>query len=287
MEKSISVCGLGLIGVAATKRLISAQYTVLGYDPDVFRVGQFKDVGGSPVDFPELFASSIVLSAVFDTNQLKAVIDAAPSGCGSLLVSLSTCDPKEMATLETRAKQKEMHLIEAPISGTSHQLASGRALFLLAGEDEKIDLVEPVLLALGGQSVRVGSVGDGNKMKLAINLILGLNRAAIAEGLTFGRAIGLSPRVLLDTAKLSAAASAVMETKGEAMVAGDFVAAGRISQSHKDFQLISSIAGSEGIDQLPFGDTYLAMMSDCLDHGEGDLDNAAIIRAIARASGLD
>ena len=117
--------------------------------------------------------------------------------------------------------------------------------------------------------------------KLAINLVLGLTRAAVAEGVVFAKAVGLDPADFLDLALQSAAASKVMASKGPKMVARDFEPLGRIAQSAKDFGLIRDAAERAG-QGLPMTARYLEIVADNLAKGEGDLDNAAVLLAIER-----
>lgn len=284
MGEPVGLFGLGLIGMALAERLRAAGHPVLGTDPAAARMALLAEHGGTPSTPEEVFAAPIVLSAVFDGPQLGAIIEAAPPGTGALLVSMSTCDPYEMAPLAARAAAKDITLVEACISGTSKALREGTVTLLLGGDNAALDRLEPLLPALAARHFRVGAIGDGNRAKLAINLVLGLNRAALAEGLVFAEAIGLDPSAFLHVAQNSAAASAVMGQKGEAMIARDFTPLGRIAQSHKDFSLIEATAAGKGLSALPFAATYLAMMADCLAAGEADHDNAAILNAIERTA---
>ena len=157
-------------------------------------------------------------------------------------------------------------------------------MLLLAGDPAGLDAFEDVADAISAKRQRVGAIGDGNKTKLAINCVLGLNRAAIAEGLVFAEALGLNPATFLETAKTSAARSDVMAAKGPLMVARDFTPLGRITQSHKDFALIQEIAARNGHGQLPMVARYLDLMQNAEAAGEGGLDNSAVLRAIERMS---
>ena len=100
----------------------------------------------------------------------------------------------------------------------------------------------------------IGKVGDGGRAKLAVNLILGLNRLALAEGLVFAERLGLDPAAFLKVARASAAASQVMDTKGPKMVAGDFAPEGRVRQTLKDAHLMLDQARKTG-QQLPLLDS--------------------------------
>jgi len=280
---TIGIIGLGLVGMAAAERLLASGMRVIGYDPVSERNDLLAQNGGAAVDAATIWKEADpVIAAVFDTEQVADIIEQAPENTGKRLVVFSTCDPDKMADLGARAEAKGITLIEAPLSGTSRQLAKGEAVFLVGGDATVAEGLTGIFAVLGRSHHHVGGLGNGNRTKLAINLILGLNRAALAEGLVFAEQIGLAPAEFLQLARRSAAASDVMDSKGPLMVARDFAPQGRISQSAKDFNLMRHAARARG-QRLPFAELYLAMMQDCMDHGEADLDNAAIIKALARA----
>ena len=279
---TVGIFGLGLIGMALSERLLAAGHDVAGHDPDAARGGLLQEKGGRSVEAGTLWQSDILLSAVFSTDQLAGIIDAAPDATGKVLVSMSTCDPDQIADLAGEAKKRAITLVEAPISGTSKQVRQGTALLLLAGDPAGLDAFEELADAITPNRERVGAIGDGNRTKLAINCILGLNRAAVAEGLVFAEALGLDPIVFLQTALRSAARSDVMAAKGPSMVARDFTPLGRIVQSKKDFDLIRDMAGRKGYGNLPMVSRYLELMDDAITSGEGDLDNSGVFNAVSR-----
>lgn len=282
MARSVGIFGLGLIGSALTGRLLEAGYEVHGFDVDTKRCAILEEKGGLSVEARALWHCDILLSAVFSTDQLGDILADAPKAPGKVLVTMSTCDPDEIAALETTAKEKGITLVEAPISGTSKQVKEGTALLLLGGDPTGLDAFERIADAISPNRERVGGIGNGNKMKLAINCVLGLNRAAVAEGLVFAQALGLDPETFLQTAGRSAANSNVMAAKGPLMVARDFKPLGRITQSAKDFDLIREMAARNGHGRLPMVARYLEMMENAEDAGQGDLDNSAVFLAIER-----
>lgn len=282
MTKTIGMFGLGLIGMALADRLLAAGHSVIGHDIDAARGALLAEKGGRPAAPEDVWQADILLSAVFSTDQLADIIADAPEDTNKVLVTMSTCDPDHVAELETKARDRAITLVESPISGTSKQVQQGTALLLLAGDAHGLDRFEEIADALSPNRERVGPIGAGNKTKLAINCILGLNRAAVAEGLVFAEALGLDPGVFLSTALRSAARSDVMAAKGPMMVARDFAPLGRIVQSHKDFRLIRDMAARNGHGNLPMVGRYLDLMAEAEDAGDGDLDNSAVYRAIAR-----
>lgn len=283
MSRTIGIFGLGLIGKALTTRILAAGWRAIGHDPDPSQMMAFAEMGGDPADPIDVWRADVVLAAVFDTDQLSSIVNAAPRVTDATLVATSTCDPDRMPGLAQTAKKRGITLVEAPLSGTSKDLAQGRAVFLVGGPAMGLDWLFD---ALGRAHYHLGDIGNGNRAKLAVNLVLGLNRAALAEGLVFAETIGLDPTAFLGLLQNTAANSAVMPSKGRKMVERDFAPLGRIAQSAKDFALISDAAAKLG-QSLPFATTYRDMMADCLSVDEGDLDNAAILLAIERTGRTD
>ncbi len=282
MTGTIGIFGLGLIGMALAERLLSAGHGVVGYDVEGARGTLLRERGGIPADPEAVWHSDIILSAVFSTDQLADIIAAAPDVSNKVLVTMSTCDPDRITELAVSARKRSIVLVEAPISGTSLQVLQGTALLLLAGDPVGLDAFEEVADAISPNRQRVGTIGNGNRTKLAINCVLGLNRAAVAEGLVFAEALGLDPETYLQTALRSAARSDVMAAKGPMMVAQDFTPLGRIAQSRKDFRLIREMAARNGRGNMPMVNRYLEIMENAEQAGDGDLDNSAVFLAISR-----
>ncbi|MDE0113412.1 MAG: NAD(P)-dependent oxidoreductase [Albidovulum sp.] len=282
MTKPVGIFGLGLIGMALAERLLAAGHGVVGYDVDEARGAVLRKKGGMPANPEAIWQSDIILSAVFSGGQLADIVAAAPDVTDMVLVSMSTCDPDQIAELADTARKRSIVLVEAPISGTSRQVLEGTALLLLAGDPAGLDAFERVAGAISPNRERVGAIGNGNKTKLAINCVLGLNRVAVAEGLVFAEALGLDPANYLQTAMRSAARSDVMTAKGPMMVARDFSPLGRIAQSQKDFKLIREMAARNGHGNMPLVNRYLEVMENAEQAGDGDLDNSAVFLAVSR-----
>jgi L-threonate 2-dehydrogenase len=168
-----------------------------------------------------------------------------------------------------------------PISGTSNQIAKAEGVGLIGGDAAEIAAVDPILAIICPRRYRLGGVGAGATAKLAVNLILGLNRAAMAEGIAFAEKLGLDPRAFLDVARNSAAYSQVMDVKGKKMVERDYTPLSKVGQTLKDFTIMRAYAQEAG-QALPFAEVYIQMMEGCVKAGEGELDNAALIEEIRR-----
>jgi len=264
---------------------------VLGYDADAGKLDAFVALGGRAArSVAEIArASNPVVIAVFNTDQVEDTIEGPlgllatrPADSPPLTaICVSTCDPDRIAALVARLPAARLRYVEAPVSGTSEQTARGESLGLIGGEPAAAEAARDVIDAICPRWHHLGAAGNGGRAKLAINLILGINRAALAEGLVFAERMGLAPEAFLKVARESAAYSQIMDIKGAKMLKGDFSPQGYATQTLKDFSLMLELARRLK-QQLPLGETYAGLMKGCVAAGEGALDNSAVIKEIRR-----
>jgi 3-hydroxyisobutyrate dehydrogenase len=284
----IAIIGLGLMGEVYAQRLINAGMAVAGYDIDPIRRARLKEIGGAPAtSIAELAKPArCIVIAVFSTDQVEDVLEnhllpALGPDSGKIVLCMSTCNPDRVAALAARIIPQGIRYLDAPVSGTSDQVRRGDGVALIGGDAKIADEMSDIFDALFARRFHVGKVGDGGRAKLAVNLILGLNRLALAEGLIFAERLGLDPAAFLEVARGSASYSQVMETKGPKMVRGDFVPEGRARQTLKDVRLMLDQAAPRG-QELKLLGVHAEVLEACLKAGEGDLDNSVVINEIRR-----
>jgi 3-hydroxyisobutyrate dehydrogenase-like beta-hydroxyacid dehydrogenase len=290
-KKTVGLIGLGLVGTALARRLLGAGFAVAGYDVEEAKRARLVELGGRAASSVTELARECkrIVVAVFNTDQVEDVVEgghgvlaAMASAPGPRIVlNVTTSDPERVAALAARVAPRALTLLEVPMSGTSEQIARGDGVGLIGGEREACDAAADILDAICPKRYFVGAAGNGGKTKLAVNLILGLNRAALAEGLVFAERLGLDPRAFLEVARGSAAYSQIMDVKGDKMVNGDFAAHGKVTQSLKDVHLMLDYA-KRAQQVLPLTLVSASLLNGCVDHGEGDWDNCAVIREIRR-----
>src|SRR6187431_1076320 len=241
MSAPVAIVGLGLMGEVYARRLIDAGFSVTGFDIDSARRSRLAEIGCQPVQSIGQLAkpARCIIIAVFSTEQVEDVVEnhllpALGEGSGKIVLCMSTCDPDQVAALAGRVIPRGIRYLDVPVSGTSDQVRRGDGVALIGGDAAITDEVKDVLDALFARRFHIGDIGDGGRAKLAVNLILGLNRLALAEGLTFAERMGLDPRAFLEVAKGAASQSQVMGTKGPKMLARDFAPEGRVKQTLKD-----------------------------------------------------
>jgi 3-hydroxyisobutyrate dehydrogenase len=287
MSAPVAIIGLGLMGEVYAQRLIDRKIPVTGFDIDPARRTRLTEIGGRPTSIAELADSArCIIVAVFNTEQVEDVLEnhvlpALADGSNKIVLCMSTCDPDRVAALADRLIPRGIRYLDVPVSGTSDQVRRGAGVALIGGDLAIAEEMKDVLDALFVRRFHVGKVGDGGRAKLAVNLILGLNRLALAEGLVFAERIGLDPATFLDVARGSASYSQVMETKGPKMVRGDFSPEGRVKQTLKDVRLMLDQAASVG-QKLSMLEVHADMLEACVRAGESDLDNSAVIREVRR-----
>ena len=288
VAKQIGIVGLGLMGSALAQRLIGAGYGVTGFDIDAEKLRSLEKLGGTAAASPADVARQcdVLFLAVFNTDQVEDVVErellpALGPASGKVLLCASTCDPDRIAALARRVAPQGLHLLDTPISGTSEQVRQGRGVALVGGDATKVAEVADVLGAVFPSYFHMGPVGNAGRTKLAINLILGLNRLALAEGLVFAERMGLEPGRFLEVARQAASYSQVMDTKGPKMVRGDFAPEGRARQTLKDVELMLAQASQRWQD-LPLAQVNAEILQACVSNGEGDHDNSVVISEIRR-----
>jgi 3-hydroxyisobutyrate dehydrogenase-like beta-hydroxyacid dehydrogenase len=281
--RTVGIVGLGLVGQALGRRLRDQGWHTIGHDIRAEARDAFAAAGGEVAsDVAALGrACEEVVLAVFDTNGVVDVLES-PQGLlaeGSAVrgvIDCSTGSPDALEQLAHRLHRRGVDFIEAPLSGSSEQIAAGEAVALLGGAGEAIARHSSLVAALATRRFHVGDAGAGARAKLATNLVLGLNRAVLAEGMAFAQAVGIEPAAFLQLVLATPARSSAAEVKGPLMVARDFAPRSRVRQHLKDVELMLDAASKAGL-ALPFSEIHARLMRDAVAHGEGDLDNAAIL----------
>ena len=291
MSAPVGIIGLGLMGEVYAQRLIKANIPVTGFDIDPARRARLAEIGGNPAASIAGLAkpARCIIVAVFNTEQVEDVVEkrllpTLGDDSNKIVLCMSTCDPDRVAALADRVIARGIRYLDMPVSGTSDQVRRGDGVALIGGDIAIAEEVKDLLDVLFARRFHIGKIGDGGRAKLAVNLILGLNRLALAEGLVFAERLGLDPASFLEVARGSASYSQVMETKGPKMVLGDFSPEGRVKQTLKDVNLMLDQAAAAG-QKLSMLEVHADVLEACVRAGEADLDNSAIIKEVRRRGG--
>ncbi len=281
-REAIAVIGLGLMGTAMTERLLEHGFPVIVWNRSAEKADSLIKRGATWSDRPLAECSRAIIS-LYSSDVVREVIDRMSGDLhpGMLLIDTTTGEPDDAISMSSRLASSGVEYLDAPISGSSEQTRHGDAVVMVGGSRTAFENSHDLWKVLGKSVFYTGASGSAAKMKLVSNLVLGLNRAALAEGLTYAESIGVDPSAALEILKSSAAYSKVMDIKGRKMLDRDFSPQARLSQHHKDVRIILESAALAGV-ELPLSNLHSQLLAEAESRGLGQLDNSAIIEVFRR-----
>lgn len=280
-REPIGLIGLGLVGSAMAERFLARGFEVLGFDIDSASLAAFVSRGGrAATGVTELVTSCrrIILSLP-NSEVVQTVLDQLEPHLrpGQMILDTTTGCPDVAVATGHRLAGRGVAYVEGTISGNSSQVRRGEVLVMASGTAEGIAQCEDLFACFAGKIHHVGDWGSASKLKLVSNLVLGLNRAVLAEALAFAGKLGLNLEQTLAVLRDSMGYSRVMDTKGDKMIAADFEPQARLSQHLKDVRLILSAAAASHA-RTPLSEIHAQLLQQAESKGLGALDNSAIIR---------
>lgn len=281
-DRQIGLIGLGLMGTAIAERLLEHGYSVSVWNRSPEKANALRKLGAVWSDNPLADCRRVIVS-LYSSDAVAEVIERLSAGlhAAQIIIDTTTGKPSAAVALSKRLADRGVVYLDAPISGSSEQTRRGEATVLVGGERAHFESCADLWPILGLKVFYAGDCGSAAKMKLVTNLVLGLNRAALAEGLSFAQAIGVEPAAALEVLQASAAYSKTMDSKGRKMIEGDFRAQAKLSQHLKDVRLILQASANAGL-KLPLSEAHRRLLEQAEAMGLGELDNSAIIEAVRR-----
>ena len=279
----IGMIGTGLMGMALTERLLAHGYRVVVWNRTRTKADPLLARGAAWSDNPLAVCERVIVS-LYTTDVVDQVLEEMQAGlrAGQIILDTTTGEPAQTAALGERLAAQGVRYLDAPISGSSEQTRRGEATVIVGGDPETFARCADLWRVMGQKVFHVGPCGSAAKMKLISNLVLGLNRVALAEGLAFAERIGVSPAAALEVMIGSMAYSRAMDVKGRKMVERDFTVQARLSQHLKDVRMMLQAATAAGL-SLPLTEAHRQLMERAEAVGLGDLDNSAIIEVIRQS----
>jgi 3-hydroxyisobutyrate dehydrogenase-like beta-hydroxyacid dehydrogenase len=287
LKPNIGIVGVGLLGGALARRLLRNGWTVRGFDSDLSALHQLTTAGGiGCLSLEECVegCGRIILSLPDSTiaqsviQQILTGIDRQSVPQELVILDTTTGDPEIMAENSKIAATKGVGYLDACLGGSSEEAERGAAILMVGGSAEPIAGCRDLLESLSDQVFYLPRPGDGARMKLVTNLVLGLTRAALAEGLSLAEGLELDPHSTLTILQAGPARSHPMQVKGRKMIERDFVPQARLSQHWKDVGLILEAAQRAGR-AVPLSRTHDKILRLCNLEGWGEMDNSSVLLA--------
>ena len=283
---TVGVIGLGIMGGAFARNLVTAGWRVVGYDPNPARRREARRTGVDLAHNAAEVASAvpIILTSLPKPQALtETVQEIAAAKLRSKVVaemSTFTISDKEKAA---RTLHKAGHvMIDCPVSGTGSQAKNRDLVFYASGNAKTIARLRPVLMAFGRNVFNVGEFGNGSRMKYVANLLVAINNVAAAEAMVLGMKAGLDPGMIVDLVRAGAGNSRVFELRAPMMAKGRYDdVTMKISVWDKDMQVIGDYARKIRVPTPIFNATkgiYLKAMKS----GLGSRDTAAVCAVLEK-----
>nr|XP_043609493.1 glyoxylate/succinic semialdehyde reductase 1-like [Erigeron canadensis] len=280
--EEIGFLGMGIMGKAMAMNLLRNGFKVTVWNRTLSKCDELKEhgasVGESPAavvkkckyTFAMLSDPHAALSVVFDKH---GVLEEICSGKG--YIDMSTIDAETSSKVSKAVAEKGGAYLEAPVSGGKKAAADGQLISIVAGNKGLYEDILPAFDVLGKKSFFLGEVGEGARMKLVVNMIMGSMMGAFSEALALADKSGLSPQTLLDIVDLSALGNHLFSYKGPTMIQNDYSTAFPLKHQLKDMRMALAL-GDENDVSTPIAAAANEAYNKAVDSGLGDLDFSAV-----------
>lgn len=290
MEK-IGFIGLGIMGLPMAVNMVKKSgQLVMGFDIFEEKRNIFKENGGISVDKAEnIYNCCDVIFLSLPTNDLvrSNINGILTSGKkGTVIVDLSSTAPSVIREMYIKSKDYGIKLLDSPVSGGESGAIAGTLVLMCGGDKEVFERVKPLLLCMGSSATYMGAAGCGSVAKLANNMIVGCNIAAVCESFAFAVKAGIEPKILFNAIKGGFAGSEVLKTKIPKIISRNFEASARIAIHQKDLKNAVHLAEKLGV-EIPMSKMVLGYMNEMESQGKVNEDHCAIAKIYEKNMGVE
>jgi 3-hydroxyisobutyrate dehydrogenase-like beta-hydroxyacid dehydrogenase len=293
MAEHVGIVGMGLMGQAFIHNMRKSQFIVQGYDVDPQRMDDLRAEGGHPVDTPAAAAKGMkcVITSLPNSAVVREVVlgkNGIAEGAeeGLCICDTTTSRPEDSERIATELAERGISFLDSAVSGTSTMARDGDLIIIAGGNRDDFEACRPIFSGFSRAAYYMGPAGSGARTKLVINLILGGNRLALAEGLILGDKMGLGLENLLKVLIDGACGSKTMVDKGPKMIEADYAKQGQIKTALKDTRLMLEEGQRYGA-PLPLTGIYSQLLQAAYEKGYGEKDTVAFIEVLRGMAGLD
>jgi 2-hydroxy-3-oxopropionate reductase len=288
----IGFIGLGIMGAPMCRNLLKVGHKIVVFNRSTSPIDGMVELGAargaSSCDVAE--RSNIIITMMPDGPEVEEVITgtrgvlegATP---GSTVVDMSSVNPLVSQRIGASCAAKKVRFLDAPVSGGEPKAVDGTLAIMVGGEEDVFREVEPVLQAMGSTVTLAGPVGAGNFTKLANQIIVACNIAAIGEAFVLATRAGLDPNVVLNAIKGGLAGSTVLNAKAPMVISRNFKPGFRIRLHQKDLRNALQAAESMKV-SLPLTSAIQQTLIALMNQGKGDLDHSAIVTFVAEMASI-
>jgi 2-hydroxy-3-oxopropionate reductase len=289
----IGFVGLGIMGKPMARNLLKAGHDLFVYDIAAQAVAALVADGAQRCSSANDAAShaGITITMLPDGPDVEAAV-LGPGGVlegakpGSIVVDMSSISPIVAQKVGAACAERGVEFLDAPVSGGEPKAIDGTLAIMVGGKQETFDTVLPLFRSMGSTATLTGTVGAGNVTKLANQIMVACNIAAMGEALVLATKAGLDPDVVFQAVKGGLAGSTVLNAKAPMVIGRNFKPGFRIRLHQKDLR--NALLAAESLKvSLPFTGMVQQILISLMNQGKGDLDHSAIVNFLEDMAGIE
>ena len=286
----VGFIGLGIMGKPMSKNLIKHGHELVVFDMNPLAVEEVVKEGAKAVESAAAVARECqtVITMLPNSPHVRAaalgengIADGAQAG--SVLIDMSSIDPTESRAISAELAKKGIEMLDAPVSGGQPKAIDGTISIMVGGKKQLFDQYYELLMCMGGSAVYVGDIGAGNVAKLANQIMVAVNIAAVAEALTMASKVGVDPELVYQAVRGGLAGSTVLDAKAPMMMDRNFNPGFRIELHIKD--LTNALAAAHSASAaVPLTSLVMEMMQALKADGCEKEDHSALVKFYEKIS---
>lgn len=286
----VGFIGLGIMGKPMSKNLIKHGHELVVFDMNPLAVEEVVKEGAKAVDSAAAVARECqtVITMLPNSPHVRAaalgengIADGAQAG--TVLIDMSSIDPTESRAISAELSKKGIEMLDAPVSGGQPKAIDGTISIMVGGKKPVFDRYYDLLMCMGGSAVYVGDIGAGNVAKLANQIMVAVNIAAVAEALTMASKVGVDPELVYQAVRGGLAGSTVLDAKAPMMIERNFNPGFRIELHIKDLTNALAAAHSASV-AVPLTSLVMEMMQALKADGCEKEDHSALVKFYEKIS---
>lgn len=292
MKETVGFIGLGIMGRGMARNLLKAGFPLHVWNRTEARMAPLIEAGAvgaaSPADVAA--QSTVVIVCVSDTADVEEVLFGARGVAegarpNTLIIDNSTISPQATIEFARSLRDRELAMLDAPISGGSEGAANGTLSIMVGGTADDFERGHPVLEAMGSRITHVGPVGAGQMVKLVNQILVVGTMQAVSEALVFAQKGGLDLKKTLEAVEHGAAGSWMLSNRASQAIVRDYRPGFTIDLQQKDLRLVLQAADQLGV-PLPLTSQIFQFYRTLQDMGLGHEGNHALIKALENLAGV-
>ena len=289
----IGFVGLGVMGKPMAKNLIKAGYELNVNTLEEAVIKEFEELGAKGYTSKKELAqdSDVIILMLPNSPNCDEVIFGeggleAGLSEGKIIVDMSSINPVESQRFAKALEHKGVRFIDAPVSGGEPKALDGTLAVMVGGDEKTFEEVKPIIEKMASSIVRTGDVGAGNTTKLANQIVVALNIAAVSEAFTLAKKAGVDPEAVYNAIRGGLAGSTVMDAKGPMMLERNFKPGFRIDLHIKDLQ--NALDTSHSVQaSLPLTAGVMEILQALRIDGNEKDDHSAIVKYYEKINNLE